>query len=255
MTGGAGAPSLTKPGDRPDDRRREVAMRYCSRLGISLAVVAATLLSSTAQACSDRATLLLLDASSSMRGTIGPGQTRFDAARQAVAELVDRYPSDGYLALRLYGAASHVLPDECRDTSLVVPFALAVESRAAIKLALAAAQARGVTPIAYALNEAVADFKPHDLDKVIVLVSDGIESCHGDPCATAKDLAAKGFVIHTVGFLVDGRARGELECIAAESGGRYFDVRTPVDLPEKLAEALTPCRAIAFLLPEPAYRP
>jgi Ca-activated chloride channel family protein len=228
-------------------------MRQWSKLAISLTVAAATSTASTANACSDRATLLLLDASASMRGTIGLGQTRFDLARQAAADFADRYPSDGYLALRFYGSASHVMPDECRDTSLAVPFALAIHSRGAIKLALAGAQARGVTPIAFALNQAMSDFAEHDFDRVIILVSDGIESCRGDPCATAKVLGAKGFVVHTVGFLVDGPARRELECIARESGGRYFDVKTPVELPDKLVEVLAPCSPVAFRVREPSH--
>jgi hypothetical protein len=76
-------------------------------------------------------------------------------------------------------------------------------------------------------------------EHVIVLISDGKETCEGDPCAAARALAqgqAK-VVIHTVGFGVDSAARGQLECIAHASGGRYFDASGAAELSTALAEA------------------
>jgi Ca-activated chloride channel family protein len=217
---------------------------------MAMTMVAATATPTGAGPCADRAALLILDASYSMLGLVGTSdQNRFDLARAAVASFVDRYPPYGYLALRLYGSESHALRNNCQDTILVVPFAPARENHAAIKLALATAHARGVTPIAYALEQAVADFGGTGLEKVIVAVSDGIESCNGDPCATAADLTRQGFVIHTVGFLVDRPARLALQCIASVSGGRYFDVRDPFDLPDRLAQAFDPC-PVAFVRPD-----
>jgi Ca-activated chloride channel family protein len=222
-------------------------MPYRSRLAISVTLAAALTAPGVAQACSERAMLLLIDASVSMRTPVGVDNlTRFEVARAAVGDFVDRYPPSAYLALRFYGAVPPGTADECRDSNLSVPFAPANTNRGPIKQALAGAFPRGFTPIAYALGEAVADFAQLDVDKVIVLVSDGIESCGGAPCAAAEQLAAKGFVINSIGFLVDDRARRELECVAKVSGGQYIDVRRPTELHDGLEETLNSCAPIAL---------
>jgi Ca-activated chloride channel family protein len=228
-------------------------LRCFRRLAMSITVLAATVSAASAGGCTDRATLLILDASVSMLSEVASsGRNRFDLARVAVSDFVDRYPPYGQLALRLYGSESTAIRNNCRDSRLAVGFAPVRENGGAIKLALLAAHARGVTPIAYALDQAVADFPGGVAEKIIVLVTDGIESCGGDPCAMAKTLAAQGFVIHVVGFLVESPSRRELQCVAREGAGRYFDVRRPIDLPDTLAEALTPC-PVALMRPRGPY--
>ena len=76
---------------------------------------------------------------------------------------------------------------------------------------------RGQTPIAYSLQQAAQDFgAPSDEERAMILVSDGIETCGGDPLATVRDLTAKGFKVkvHTIGFDVDAAARAQLEAIS-----------------------------------------
>jgi Ca-activated chloride channel family protein len=124
---------------------------------------------------------------------------------------------------------------------LKVPFAPAATNAAVIKLALADSHARGVTPIAFALEQAVADFGENSLGHTIVLVSDGGEDCNGDPCATAAMLHSEGFVINTVGFGTDVQGGRQLQCIARASGGQYFPVPVAVQLQDKLMQALGIC--------------
>ena len=66
----------------------------------------------------------------------------------------------------------------------------------------------------------------------IVLVSDGEETCGGDPCALAAELAAGDIelVIHTIGLAVDDVARTQLQCVADVSGGTYTDADRAEDL-------------------------
>jgi Ca-activated chloride channel homolog len=124
---------------------------------------------------------------------------------------------------------------------LKVPFAPASINRSAIKLALADTHARGVTPIAFALQQASEDFPAQASERVIVLLSDGGEDCNGDPCATAAQLHALGFVINTVGLLTDVQGSRQLQCIARVGGGQYFGVPTAVQLTDKLMQALGIC--------------
>jgi hypothetical protein len=74
---------------------------------------------------------------------------------------------------------------------------------------------------------------------VVILVSDGKETCEGDPCAVAKALAAAdaGLVVHTIGFAVDVAARYQLQCIARVARGTYFDAASLDRLTESLSAA------------------
>ena len=82
-----------------------------------------------------------------------------------------------------------------------------------------------------------------------MLVSDGKETCQGDPVLAARALAAKGITIHTVGFIVDTAARGQLQAIARATGGTYFDAPVGPELPETLNQALNACKARVVMLP------
>jgi hypothetical protein len=69
-----------------------------------------------------------------------------------------------------------------------------------------------------------------------VLVSDGKETCAGDPCVAARALAAAdaSLVIHTIGFNVDAAARYQLQCIARVARGTYSDATGAADLGARL---------------------
>jgi Ca-activated chloride channel family protein len=157
-----------------------------------------------------------------------------------VQAAVDLFPDDGLIALRLYGSQVTANARACSDSVLAVGFGPAKTNRALISEALSRVRARGVTPIDYALRQAAQDF-PENATRTIILVSDGRESCDGDPCAAASDLAADGFVINTVGFQVDRVGQAQLKCIAAASGGTYFDVPVASELAVKLRDALGEC--------------
>ena len=111
------------------------------------------------------------------------------------------------------------------------------------------AKAQGYTPIAYSLGQAANDFPADAKERVIVLVSDGKETCQGDPVVAAKALAAKGITVHTVGFIVDTAARGQLQAIARATGGTYFDAPVGPELPDTLKSALNACKKRVVTLP------
>ena len=185
--------------------------------------------------------LLILDSSSSMLRRSAGGETRFMLARQVIDQTIDLFPPDARIALRLYGSEAQPGVGNCRDSVLKVPFAPAATNAALVKLALAQSHARGVTPIAYALEQAMADFNEESIDHTIVMVSDGGEDCGGKPCDTASALHAKGYVINTIGLGVDVQGGRQLQCIAAASGGQYFNVPIAAQLQDRLMQALGIC--------------
>ena len=67
---------------------------------------------------------------------------------------------------------------------------------------------------------------------MLLLLSDGIESCGGDPIAVAEAIRASGIpvVIHAVGLGVDADAAAALAGLAQAGGGQYFDAPTAEQL-------------------------
>ena len=178
-----------------------------------------------AQSCNtaDRSVLLILDASGSMNARLPNGETRMAVAQRAIKGVAGFIPAQAQLSLRMYGAQSAASRKNCQDTHVAVPFGPASASSGAITATVDGAKAQGYTPIAYSLGQAANDFPADAKERVIVLVSDGKETCQGDPVVAAKALAAKGITVHTVGFVVDTAARGQLQAIARATGGTYFD--------------------------------
>ena len=189
-----------------------------------------------AQSCNtaDRSVLLILDASGSMNAKLPNGETRIAVAQRAIKGVAGFIPAQAQLSLRMYGAQSAASQKNCQDTHLAVPFGPASASGGAITTTVDGAKAQGYTPIAYSLGQAANDFPADAKERVIVLVSDGKETCQGDPVVAAKALAAKGITVHTVGFIVDTAARGQLQAIARATGGTYFDAPVGPELPDTL---------------------
>jgi hypothetical protein len=205
---------------------------------------------SLAQSCNtaDRSVLLILDASGSMNARLPNGETRIAVAQRAIKGVAGFVPAEAQLSLRMYGAQSPSSRKNCQDTHLAVPFGAASANGSAITTNVDGAKAQGYTPIGYSLGQAANDFPAEAKERVIVLVSDGKETCQGDPVVAAKALAAKGITVHTVGFVVDTAARGQLQAIARATGGSYFDAPVGPELPDT---ALSACKKrVVTLLPK-----
>jgi hypothetical protein len=181
---------------------------------------------------------IVLDVSGSMRAAAGD-VSRMEAAQRAVRATVEAIDPSSNVALRLYG---HRLPAEpkeasCRDTELVIPFGKL--DRARFIAAVESAKPLGQTPLAFALEQAAADFGQVGEEAVaIILVSDGEESCGGDPAKVACALRQRGLelTVHTVGFDVNAVARQQLQAVASCTGGEYRDARNAGELAESLRQ-------------------
>ena len=183
---------------------------------------------------------LVLDASGSMNAKLPDGQTRIDAAKKAVTDLVSRMDGNTRLALRAYGHQSPTQKKDCKDTALLVGFAPIASNRAEVIAQAQGLQAHGYTPITHALIAAAQDIATEESDaRIVVLVSDGQETCASDPCVAAKALAEADarLVIHTIGFGVGAAARMQLQCIANVARGSYFDANSAAALTSTLGKA------------------
>ncbi len=122
------------------------------------------------------------------------------------------------VALRVYGHQSYVPPQDCGDTRLEVPFE--PNNIELIKHKLRQIEPRGTTPIAHSLYLAGGDFPDTKGRNIIILITDGIEACDGDPCAVSRELQKKGIVLKPfvigIGLKID--LKKTFECV-----GHYYD--------------------------------
>jgi len=163
------------------------------------------------------------------------GQPKMVVAKQILNDVSHWFPDDLDLALRAYGHTSPSESANCADSALLVPFAEG--NRESIRYAIDRLQPRGQTPIAFALNQAAADFGALDSDRAVVLVTDGIESCNGDPALAARQLREQGIMVPLIGFGMGSAAdedAASLQAIANASGGRYVTAGSAEELKEAL---------------------
>jgi Mg-chelatase subunit ChlD len=173
----------------------------------------------------DRAVEIVVDASRSMWGQIN-GEAKMSIAKNILNDVSYWFPQDLDLALRAYGSMSPSESNNCGDSRLLVPFS--EYNREPIRAAISGLRPTGQTPIAFALNQAASDFGSLQSDRAVVLVTDGIESCGGDPVRAARELSEQGIMVHVIGFGLGSAADEDtwsLQAIANASGGRYVTQR------------------------------
>jgi hypothetical protein len=73
----------------------------------------------------------------------------------------------------------------------------------------------------------------------LILLTDGMETCHGDPNAEAARLAEMPnltFGIHVIGFDVEPQERAAVEKIAKAGKGKFYDARSATKLQQTVAQ-------------------
>jgi hypothetical protein len=167
------------------------------------------------------------------------GEPKMVVAKEILEDVSYWFPEDLDLALRAYGSTSPSDNNDCADSTLLVPFG--EENRESIRRAIAGLRPLGQTPIAFALNQATRDFGTLQDDRTLVLVTDGIESCGGDPVQAARELREQGITVHLIGFGL-GNATDEdaasLQAVANASGGRYVTAGSAEELKEALVQTV-----------------
>ncbi|MBE1877409.1 VWA domain-containing protein [Myceligenerans pegani] len=181
---------------------------------------------------------LVLDASGSMAERAGDG-TRMDAAKAALSRFVARLPEDATVSLRVYGHAGDASAGGKREScasSAVVYDGEAGDARFAD--ALDDVEPTGWTPLARAVRAASGDVPDEATDAIVYVVTDGLETCGGDPVAAARELADGGVepIVNVIGFQVGNPDHEGLRAIADAGGGAYTDASSETDLEQYLDE-------------------
>jgi len=175
--------------------------------------------------------LFILDSSGSMWGRVNDVE-KIVVAKDVMTDLIEGLPAEIDAGLIAYG---HRERGSCVDIELIAT--PGDTTRADLLSALSGVTPLGKTPISGSLLRAGELLRTTEEAVSIVLVSDGIESCDGDPCATAAMLREQDIDvnIHVVGFDVDAEAEAQLSCIAEAGGGEYYQASSADALNEALA--------------------
>ncbi len=191
------------------------------RLPLAFILILAIVLPRLAAAATSQEIELILDASGSMMAQI-KGEAKIAIAKrvlsEAVAGMKDR--PDLAIGVRVYGHQFDKSLKNCQDSKLEIPFGPA--DSAEVSALIGRVKAQGQTPIAFSLLESKKDFgQTPGVKRSIILITDGIESCDGDPCSAAKALAAAGLEVklHVVGFDLKAEELQKLKCLTEPSGG------------------------------------
>lgn len=190
-------------------------------------------------------TLLILDSSGSMAGQDSTGVTKIDAARGALERYVVGTPDSFNLGLMVYGhEGSNDRSDREESCAGIETFAglgeLNVDNA---RQTLGQFQPAGWTPIEGSLEAAAEEFAgKEEAANRVVLVTDGIETCGGDPVAAARQLKESGVAVtvDVVGFdLEDGSDARALRAVAEATGGEYADARNAAELNDYFADLVS----------------
>ena len=193
--------------------------------------------------------LFVFDASQSMYGR-WQSDTKFNIASRLFSNILDSLKNikNLQLALRVYGHQKQFPPQDCSDTKLEVPFG--PDNITRIKHVIKVITPKGTTPIAYSLQQAEKDFTPCDnCRNIIILITDGMEECGGDPCLVSHELQKKGIFLKPFIIGIGKNFKESFDCV-----GNYFDATNEAGFRSALniviSQALNPTTVQVNLLDE-----
>ena len=185
---------------------------------------------------------VILDVSGSMAARI-QGKQKMALARTALHEAIEGLDSAAFLVgFRAYGFDNSVpkTPEaSCPNTELLND--IAANQIASIRQQVDQLQPFGYTPIAKSLELAGQDLNNTASSKqMIILISDGEETCGGDPIAVAAQLRAMGIDIetHVIGFDLDNEQAKQMHAIANAGGGSFYDAKDATELKNALVRVV-----------------
>lgn len=187
---------------------------------------------------------ILLDSSGSM-GFMEGNQTRMAWAKQSINDFVSGLPTQANISLQVYGhvGTGSESDKEKSCTNIEEVYPLSTYSKEDFNQALNQFDPAGWTPMAKAIEQAEKNFTEWDGEEntnVIYIVSDGVETCDGDPVRSIESLSQSNInpVINIIGYQVDNDGLEQLQEMAEVSNGRYIHASNQEDLTAEFQNTL-----------------
>ncbi len=188
--------------------------------------------------------MIVFDASGSMSGNmdggIGTLKPRIDEVRGALAAILPNVTRVRRIGLITYGPGPG---DQCNVKLDLKP---AANAAGLIMRDLDALSPAGKTPLAMAVAKAAEVLDYRNKPGMIVVVTDGEETCGASPCELGKELSAHAaqLTVHIIGFrMKDYSWTGassvlDAKCLAEANNGLYLSAENKDDLVAALKATL-----------------
>jgi Ca-activated chloride channel family protein len=190
-----------------------------------------------------RRLVIAIDASGSMAGNAG-GRQKMEGARRAALDFLRTVPRDVEVGLVVFGHRGNARREGRAESCAAVETQVRPDaaSRDAAREAIGRLRPVGWTPLAAAIEEAGRLFPPATAERpgehVLLVVSDGVETCGGDPVEAARRLhgGPVRLVVDIVGFDIAERERAALAAVAEAGGGRFENARDATELARQMQQ-------------------
>ncbi|AYA74265.1 hypothetical protein DOE78_01680 [Bacillus sp. Y1] len=190
-----------------------------------------------------------LDSSGSMNAQVSGG-VKMDLAKRAIATYASGLPASSKVSLRVYGhqgtGSDNDKAISCSSTEMM--YDANTYDQASFEQALTKFKPSGWTPLAASITAAYEDLKKSADEKsenILFVVSDGIETCDGNPIEEARKLANSDLKVsvNIIGFDVDDAGQKQLKETALAGNGTYYTVNSNVELNDTIESLLQDARA------------
>lgn len=169
---------------------------------------------------------LVVDASGSMEEPIGGTSNRLDAAKRAISDLLDGLPNDVDVGLVEFRDCERIRRDRFYSHS----------ERGQLKTQIQSLEPGRGTPLARSVERAGAILSAQ-VPAVMIVVTDGEDSCGGDPCAAAQEIKRKrpNLVINVIDIGSGGSSPAA--CLAEITGGKVYKPGSAVEFDRMVGQA------------------
>ena len=226
-------------------------MNLLSRYACLFAFVLVTLLPASAAGqaeetrdpCTEDA-MIVFDASGSMAGNTVQGLfsdvTRIDEVRKALAQVLPTATKFRKVGLITYG------PGPYGQCNVSLDFRPMPNAAAPIMSVVNGLNPAGKTPLVEAVKLSAAVLHEQTARGVVVLLTDGEETCGGAPCDLGKALkeANDQLTVHVIGYQLRGfswtgaQSILDVKCLAEEAGGLYITANNRQELVDAFEKTL-----------------
>lgn len=192
----------------------------------------------------------IVDGSGSMWEKIG-NLSKISIAKKVLTSFIRDLPDGINVGLTSYGERYN---NDCRDVNELVP--LGPLNKKSVFKSIKSIVPKGKTPIALALKQTLEKFIAFKDEITIILISDGQETCGGNPCNVVNwlnDLNIN-FVTYVIGFNVSNEDKKQLQCIAKAGKGKYFLAKNAKELKYSLEKILIKKKPTLGYLEVTAYK-
>ncbi|MGE8205991.1 vWA domain-containing protein [Heyndrickxia sp. NPDC080065] len=177
--------------------------------------------------------IILLDASSSMLQNVG-GKMKMEIAKDAVKRFAKTIGQSSDVSLIVYGHVGSSADKDMKKSCSAIEekYTMGKYNEKTFVKAVNSFQAKGWTPLAGAIKKAKEMTKDYEADTTIYIVSDGAETCEGNPVKEAEAFASinSEYKVNIIGFDVDSKSEDQLKKVADAGKGKYYSANNPNDL-------------------------